>query len=124
MEKATRGVAPDLSFGPLTQAEPLDAARVEFADAAKQSRRLQFRPQAKQSAGQQRNRAAGRGVLGAAINREAPGRGGRPALKLSPHPAQNPDRRAAGVERMRAEVEMEPLLNVRPCTPASGARFL
>src|SRR5262249_28536026 len=124
MEKATRGVAPDLSFGPLTQAEPHDAARVEFADAAKQSRRLQFRPQAKQSAGKQRNRADRQRVFGAAINREAARSGRRPALNLSSQLAQNPDRRAAGVERMRAEVEMEPLLNVRPCTPASGARFL
>src|SRR5215813_9257503 len=119
MEKATRGVAPDLSFGPLTQAEPLDAARVEFADAAKQSRRLQFRPQAKQSAGKQRNRADRQRVFGAAINREAARRGRRPALKLYSQLAQNPDRRAAGVERMRAEVEMETLLLVRPCPPAS-----
>src|SRR5262245_12382545 len=124
MEKATRVVAPDLSFGPLTQAEPLDSARVEFADAAQQSRRLQFRPQAKQSAGKQRNRADRQRVFGAAINCEAAGRGRRPALKLYSQLAQNPDRRAAGVKRMRAEVEMETLLHVRPSPPASGARFL
>src|SRR5262245_3979262 len=124
MEKAPRGVAPDLSLGPLTQAEPLDAARVEFADAAQQSRRLQFCPQVKQSAGKQRNRADRQRVFGAAINREAARRGRRPALKLYSQLAQNPDRRAAGVERMRAEVEMETLLHVRPCPPASGARFL
>src|SRR5215475_9700577 len=124
MEKAPRVVAPDLSFGPFSQAESLDAARVEFADAAQKSRRLQFFPQAEQPAGKQRNRADRQGVSGAAINREAARRGRRPALKLYSQLAQNPDRRAAGVERMRAEVEMEPLIHVRPRPPASGARFL
>src|SRR5262245_29561322 len=124
MEKAPRGVAPDLSFGPLTQAEPLDAARVEFADAAQQSRRLQFCPQAKQSAGKQRNRADRQRVFGAAINREAARRDRRPALKLYSQLAQNPDRRAPAVERVRSEVEMEIPIHVRPRPPASDARFL
>src|SRR5262249_15074229 len=124
MEKATRGVAPDLSFGPLTQAEPLDAARVEFADAAKQSRRLQFRPQAKQSAGKQRNRADRQRVFGAAINREAARSGRRPALKLYSQLAQTPDGRAAGFGCRGAGFEMEPMLKILPATPASGARFL
>src|SRR5215475_1545233 len=124
MEKAPRVVAPDLSFGPLTQAEPLDAARVEFADAAQQSRRLQFCPQAKQAAGKQRNRADRQRVFGAAINREAARRDRPPALNLYSQLAQNPERRAAGIERVRAEVEMKALLQVRPRPPASGARFL
>src|SRR5499426_4883599 len=97
MEKAPRGLATDLSLRPLTQAEPLNAARVEFADAAQQSRRLQFRPQAKQPAGKQRNRADRQRVFGSAINREAPRRGRRTALKLYSQLAQNPDRRSAGV---------------------------
>src|SRR5215475_9131632 len=121
MEKATRVVAPDLSFGPLTQAESLDSARVEFADAAQQSRRLQFCPQAKQSAGEQRNRADRQRVFGSAINREAARSGRRPALKIYSQLAQNPDRRAAGIERVRAEVEMKTSLQVRPRPPADGA---
>src|SRR5215470_3542983 len=124
MEKAPRGVAPDLPLGPLMQAEPLDAAPVEFADAAQQSRRLQFRPQAKQPAGKQRDRADRQRVFGAAINREAARGGRRPALKHYSQLAQNPNPRAAGVERMRAEVKVETLLHLRPRPPASGARFL
>src|SRR5262245_30777263 len=124
MEKAPRGLATDLSLRPLTQAEPLNAASIEFADSAQQSRRLQFCPQAKQPAGKQRNRADRQRVFGAAINREAARRGRRPALNLYSQLAQNPDRRAAGIERVRAEVEMKALLQVRPRPPASGARFL
>src|SRR5262249_10514964 len=114
MDKAPRGVAPDLSFSPLTQAESFDAARVEFADGAQQSRRLQFCAQSQQSAGKQRKRADRQRVFGAAINREAARSGRLPALKLYSQFTQNPDRRAAVVERVRAEVEMKALLQIRP----------
>src|SRR5262249_23865515 len=48
----------------------------------------------------------------------------RPALKLYSQLAQNPDRRAPAVERVRSEVEMEIPLHVRPRPPACGARFI
>src|SRR5262245_50361058 len=115
---------PDLTFGPLTQAETLDRARVEFADGAQQPGRLQFRPQPQQSGSEHRKRTDRQRVLGATINRKTARRRRPLAPKPNSQLAQYSDRRAARVKRVRAEVEMKALLHFRPRPSPDRARFL